>query len=467
MADLIQRERKDCSVNITVTSDKTEAYVMVMPPENGGNELTEQIFQSALQRYGIVYGLKDDIIRKIIDEVRYNQKFCIAVATPPENGQDGKIDYRFSKERDTALEEDEFGFVDYKNLKLVRTVYKDDVIADITPPTEGTPGTDVYGKDIRQMPGKKASFTVGKNTRLTEDGLSIVADADGNLVFKNGAFQIETTVTINGDVDSSVGNIDFIGDVVIKGNIFEGFKVSSNTNITVSGEANGATLEAGGNIDIKRGCINSRVTAHGSFKAMFCEHANINCDGDVSAQNFVLCDIYCGGNLNVTSSSAGGIIGGRIIVLNSLNVPEIGSKNYIPTDITLGDNALLSEEKTGLLAKISQHEKSLADLTKIVDFLNEKKKQLHHLPEDKEAILGNAARQKVLLNVEIKTAQKRIQEIDLSLACRQNLTVSCKGHIYPGTRITINDTNFKVENEYVHTVIGLDEDGMVLISPLT
>ena len=167
MADLIQRERKDCSVNITVTSDKTEAYVMVMPPENGGNELTEQIFQSALQRYGIVYGLKDDIIRKIIDEVRYNQKFCIAVATPPENGQDGKIDYRFSKERDTALEEDEFGFVDYKNLKLVRTVYKDDVIADITPPTEGTPGTDVYGKDIRQIPGKKASFTVGKNTRLT------------------------------------------------------------------------------------------------------------------------------------------------------------------------------------------------------------------------------------------------------------------------------------------------------------
>ena len=128
---------------------------------------------------------------------------------------------------------------------------------------------------------------------------------------------------------------------------------------------------------------------------------------------------------------------------------------------------MLSEEKTGLLAKIAQHEKSLADLTKIVDFLNEKKKQLHHLPEDKEAILGNAARQKVLLNVEIKTAQKRIQEIDLSLACRQNLTVSCKGHIYPGTRITINDTNFKVENEYVHTVIGLDEDGMVLISPLT
>lgn len=457
-------DKKDFSINISFNAGKTEAHIFIAPPLNGGRDVGIQDIKNALEHYGVVFGINNDIIESIVLNQRYSQKILIASAQLPVDGENGTISYKYARKVSGTPIENEFGFVNYKDLGLIRTVHKGDVIADITPPTEGVPGTDVTGGVIRPYPGKKASYTVGPNTGLTEDGLHIIATADGNIVFRSGAFTVDTVVTVKGDVDPSVGNIDFIGDVIIKGNVFEGYKISSGGNITVDGEVNGAVIEADGDVLIKKGCINSTVTAHRSFSAMFCEHVKLKCDGDVSAQNFVICDIYCGGKLD-TKGSNGGIVGGRYVILNSIEVANIGSRAYPMTDITLGDNAMLAEEKQGLLVKIAQLKKTLTDLTLVVNFLNEKKKALHRLPDDKEAILGNAVRQKVLLNVEITNANKRIEEIDLSLQVKQRLTVSCKGYIYPGVKITINDASFKVESEFVHSVVGLSQDGQITISP--
>lgn len=457
-------EKKDCLITVTTNAGRTEAYIYIYPPENGGKDFTLQDINSALAHYGIVYGIDNNVIESIVFNQKYGQKILCAVGKPPVDGEDGTISYRYAQKVVGTPIENDRGFVNYKDLGLIRTVHEGDVIADITMPTDGVAGTDVTGAPIKPRPGKKASYTVGTNTKLSEDGLQIVAAADGNIVFRNGAFTIDTVVTVNGDVDPSVGNIDFIGDVVIKGSVFEGYKVASGGNITVSGEVNGATIEAGGDVLIKKGCINSTVTAHGSFSALFCEHVKIKCDGNVSAMNYVVCDIYCGGKLD-TKGSNGGIVGGRYVILNSIEVANIGSKANPPTDITLGDNAMLAEEKQGLLVKISQLQKTLDDLTLVVNFLNEKKKELRRLPEDKEEILGNAARQKIMLNVEIASANKRIKEIDLSLKVKQRLTISCKGYIYPNVKITINDASYKVDTEFVHSVVGLSEDGQITISP--
>ncbi|MCD7731802.1 MAG: FapA family protein [Oscillospiraceae bacterium] len=455
--------RKDCNVTVTVSPKYTEAFVYIEPPENGGQGITKEIITSALTANNIKFGLREEVIDSIIKDERYNQRMCVAAAEYPVDGENGEISYKFDKNVEAAPVEDEQGFVDYKDLGLIRTVYAGDLIAEIKLPTEGKSGMNVRGEVMRQIVGKKASYTIGSNTKLSEDGTRITAAVDGHLVFKNGAFTVETVVTIGGDVDASVGNIDFIGDIIVKGNICEGFKVSSNSNITVNGDVNGAVLESGGDIVIKKGCINTKITSHSSVSAQFCERCTIKCDGDISSQNYVICDIYCGGTL-ITKGSNGSIIGGRYTILNSIEAANIGSKNYTPTEITLGDNAILANEKAGLEAKIASIQKSMNDLTLIINFLNEKKKELHRLPEDKEKILGNSVRQKVLYNVDIKNAEKRIEEINISLEAKQMLSVGCKGYIYPGTKITINDVIFKAETEYVRSRVGLDRDGQIAVT---
>lgn len=462
MADIIANV--DCKYDVSISTGNKEAFIFITPPTGTGKGVTVEGIEAALKASNVVFGLREDVIKMIADDRKYSQKLCVAVAQLPIDGVSGSITYKYDKKAEAAPTENERGFVDYKDLGLIRVVRTGDVIADITLPTEGEPGVDVRGGKIAQYPGKKAQFTLGTNTKITEDEQHVVAAADGRLIFKNNAFTVETTVIINGDVDASVGNISFIGDVIIKGNVCEGFKVSSNTNITVSGEVNGATLEAGGNITIKQGCVFAKITCHGNVSALFCERSSINCDGNISAQNYVICNIYCAGELTIKASN-GSLIGGKYTVLNSLEASNIGSKTYTPTDITLGDNAILADEKTQLEMKIAAAQKKIEDLTMIVNFLNEKKKELRKLPDDKEEMLATAVRQRVLLNVEIKTNQKRIDEINVYLSTKQQLWVRCKGYIYPGTRITINDNVFKADTEYAHSMVSIGADGEITATP--
>lgn len=462
MADIITNV--DCKYDVSVSAGNKEAFIFITPPSGTGKGVTVDGIEAALKANNVVFGLREDVIKMIADDQKYSQKLCVAVAQLPIDGVSGSITYKYDKKVEAAPTENERGFVDYKDLGFIRVVRTGDVIADITLPTEGEPGIDVRGGKIAQYPGKKAQFTLGPNTKITEDEQHVVAAADGRLIFKNNAFTVETTVIINGDVDASVGNISFIGDVIIKGNVCEGFKVSSNTNITVSGEVNGATLEAGGNITIKQGCVFAKITCHGNVSALFCERSSINCDGNISAQNYVICNIYCAGELTIKASN-GSLIGGKYTILNSLEASNIGSKTYTPTDITLGDNAILADEKTQLEMKIAAAQKKIEDLTMIVNFLNEKKKELRKLPDDKEEMLATAVRQRVLLNVEIKTNQKRIDEINVYLSTKQQLWVRCKGYIYPGTRITINDNVFKADTEYAHSMVSIGADGEITATP--
>ncbi|MCM1023919.1 MAG: FapA family protein [Prevotella sp.] len=454
----------DSQVSVAIIPNGTEAYVTVTPPVNGGAEVTAGMIMRKLDESNVTYGINEDAVKRIADNKLYGDRTLIATAKQPINGVDGTITYRYAKKVEIAPVEDEHGFVDYKNLGLVRTVHKGDIIADITHPTEGEPGMDVRGKVLRQIIGKKASYSIGTNTELTEDGTQILASIDGNINFKNNAFSIDNVVTIAGDVDASVGNISFVGDVVVKGEVMEGFKISSNANIIVAGNVNGASLEADGDVIIKKGCINSKVVAHGSVTINFCERSDIRCDGTLTSSNFVICDVYCG-ELSVKGNT-GGLMGGKYTSLSSTEVPNIGTKNYTPTMLTIGDNALLAEERNSLLNEIEKNQKTVSDVTLIINFLNEKKKELRSLPEDKEKILGNACRQKILLGVEINNLKKRVDEINITLASRQYLTVSCRGYIYPGVKIIINDAVFKADTEYVRTKIRLEEDGAICAAPM-
>lgn len=454
----------DFVVNVNVLSNGSEAYITVDPPKNGGAEVTVDAVLDALKKNNVIYGLDMAMINNIVSDKRYSSKLPVARWTPPVNGVDGTITYLYDRDAKSAPVEDEHGFVDYKNLGLIRTVRKGDVLANITLPTEGEPGTDVRGKTLRQIVGKKAKFTIGTNTGISEDELHVLALAEGNLNYRGGTFHIDQVVTIQGDVDASVGNISFVGDVIVKGEVLEGFKISSNANIIVAGNVNGATLEADGDITIKKGCINSNVMAHGSITANFCEYSDLNSDGDVTSGNFVVCNVYCGGTLS-TKGNNGGLLGGKYTCLNSVSVSNIGTKHYIPTLLTIGDNALLSEEKDALTKQIEHYKENLEKILLVIDFLQNKKKE-KPLPPDKEEILGSSRRQKVLFNVEISKLNKRIEEIDISLANRQHLSVECRGYIYPGVKIIINDAVMKVASEYVRTKVTTAEDGEIYAAPL-
>ena len=232
------------AAEISIDPNCTTAFMTLEPPANGGLEMTVDKALAAVADKGISFGLMENEIERAVTERRYGENICIARWQPPVNGEDGKIEYHFKRESTFKPVEDENGNVDYKNLGLVRNIYKGTPIARITLPTEGTPGTDIMGKSVPQKVGVPVTFAVGKGTELVNDGTEIVAVTDGNLAYTNGAFCIEESLLIRGDVDVSSGNIDFIGDIIIKGNVLEGFAVTSKKNITINGNVTNGTITA-------------------------------------------------------------------------------------------------------------------------------------------------------------------------------------------------------------------------------
>ena len=89
--------------------------------------------------------------------------------------------------------------------------------------------------EIPAKSGKSVPLPKGRNTEITEDGDTLIASMPGHVEFSGSTFQVKPVLDIDGDVDFSTGNIKFVGDVNIKGDVLSGFTVRSAGNIQVGG----------------------------------------------------------------------------------------------------------------------------------------------------------------------------------------------------------------------------------------
>lgn len=136
-----------------------------------------------------------------------------------------------TEERRLAV--DEHNRVDYSNLDFIHNIEKGRPICRIFPPVEGRPGKTVLGKEIPPNPVKPAAVPKGRNTELSEDGRTLIAASPGHVEFTGRSFQVKPVMEVPGNVDFSVGNINFLGDVHIHGDVLSGFTVRAMGNIVV------------------------------------------------------------------------------------------------------------------------------------------------------------------------------------------------------------------------------------------
>ena len=450
------------TVDVSVNPNYTTAFMSFTAPQNGGSEMTVAGVMSALAASKVSYGIMEDAITEAVENKRYDQNICVAYWTPPVDGTDGSVTYMFKTAGGGTPVEDENGIVDYKNLGIVQNITAGTVIAQITFPTEGTPGTDIMGRTVAQKKGVPAAVRAGTGTSLINDGAQLIAAVDGNLRFERGSFSVDETLVINKDVDVSVGNIDFIGSVSVRGNVCEGFRIASKKDIKVQGSCNSAVLTADGSITVGIGSINSTINAKGNVKLGFCENSKITCDGTVESVSFVGGEVFAGKDILATGK--GVIVGGKYTALNSIEASIIGSENYTRTILTLGNNAVLYEERESLKRQITEMEDKADQLGKILTTLTELAKT-SRLSPDREQMKTDALRNRLRLQSEVRKGKARIVEINAALELSQNLTVKCRRCLYPGVTLTINSSVEQV-NTMNSCCRATVENGEIVIKPL-
>lgn len=427
----------DGRVEITCDPEGMIANMILYPPQNGGRPIRTERVVDELHRKGIVFGIDEFDIKDMIEAGVYETAICVARAQEPVNGKNGFIKYRFEKDRKTAPKRDEFGMVDFRELDKIVPIRKGEVIADITPPTEGTPGQNIFGKPIAAKPGRAPVVNVGKNTALTVDGLTIVSSCDGHILYGAGCFNVEDTVTVKSDLDVEFGNVSFFGDIVIKGNVMEGFKITAGGSVRINGTAFNAEITSGKDMTIVGGAINCEIDCGGNASIGFCENCKITTRGDIESRQFAFCEVFCYGALS-TKGARGTIVGGKITSMRDISAGIIGSDKYTQTEINIGDGSVIYSRRREAEKELAQASEQYETALRNLKYIQERKiKQGGKLDESQQKQIKNSTQNKLFYLMRKKELSELITQLDEDIKNKDFLSAKASV-IYPGAKFCVN-----------------------------
>jgi hypothetical protein len=373
---------------------------------------------------------------------------CIAEGTYPVNGQNGKVEFYFdvSRERKSTILED--GRVDYRELNLIECVQKGQKLCTLLPPLEGTAGKTVLGTDIPALNGKLANLPKGKNVEISDDGKTLIAGIDGQVSYIDGKVNVFANYEVHADVDTAVGNIYFIGNVTVRGNILSGFTVEAGGNVEVWGVVEGATIKAGGDIILRRGMqgIGKGVLiSGGDIIAKYIEHSNIEAKHDIKSEAIMHSNIKCGNRLELTGKK-GLLVGGSCKVGNEISAKVIGSPMATATYLEVGVDPSLRERYKSLKEELNTAESDVKKAEQAITLLK-KLESAGMLTPEKQEIMAKSVRTKLYYSNRIGEIKAEIESIEERLQQEANGKIKVSSVIYPGARVTIGScTIFIKEN---------------------
>jgi uncharacterized protein (DUF342 family) len=467
--DFQHRPVNDSMVNVEIAEGEMKAFVRVMPPGLGGFDLSAETYLSFLRNNRVLYGVSEEFLRDFADKPVYREPVLIAEGSRPVDGRDAYIQYNFETDQTKVrLREGSNGRVDFKELNIIQNVVENQPLAKKIPAETGTVGRTVTGKVIPAKNGKDINLPLGKNVHIGEDGVTVVADINGQVVVVSGKINVEPVNIVQGDVNLKTGNIIFLGTVIVMGNVEDGFSVKAAGNIEVNGTVEKAELDAEGDIIVHQGITGKSgglVRAGRSIWARFIENARVEAgnmvvvsDGIINSQVDAFKRIICQGK-------KAHIVGGRLRASEEINAKVLGSATSgTETIFEVGFDPKSKEELEKLTAAKETAEKQLEETQLNLQTLINIKKQRKSLPEDKEAYMTELMDRRQFLMGDIKKADEGIQKVKEFLnTLKTRGKVSASSKVYPGVKIIIRDAKDDVRTEY-RAVTFILEDGLIRVT---
>ncbi|MDR3356957.1 MAG: FapA family protein [Spirochaetaceae bacterium] len=466
VADFQNITFNDSTVSVEISDQETKAFIKVTPPKTGGCDFSFEEYIEILKNNGVVHGVNEELLRSFADNPVYKEKICIATSTRPVDGLNSYLDYLFETDPGRVrLSEGTDGKVNFKELNIIQNVMKDQALARSYHAEKGRPGYTVTGKFLQAHDGKEFPVTLGKNVRFAEDGITILADINGQAVISNGKINVESVYTIDGSVGLKTGNILFLGNVIVTGNVEEGFSVKASGNIEVYGLADKSTLTAEGDIIVRQGIAGKKdesVNAGRSIWAKFIENATVSAGSMVVVSDGILNSKIDAGKCIICQGKRAAIIGGHLRAVEEISAKSLGSPSgNTETICEVGTDPKKKSQRELLEVKKSELINELDNINLNIKTLNNIKQQRQALPEDKEAYLRELMENSVKINEELKNVGDRIEEINIFL---QNLPslgrVSASAKIHSGVVIVIRDVKRAINSDYKASTFIL-ENGLI------
>ncbi|WP_341877851.1 FapA family protein [Defluviitalea saccharophila] len=442
-------------VEVEISSDHLKGYVTLYVPEaeliGARRKQTIMEITEALQKKGIVYGIKQDVL---LMDLKPKVKILIAEGKLPVDGKNSIIKMYEITEPKPEITED--GTVNHYELNLINKVSKGDWLGERIDATPGEPGKSILGETIPAKPGKQFPLYYDKHSVEEvydeEKGITtLIAKKTGAVFYRQEVIYVYDCLEIEGSVSFDTGNINFDGFVNIKGSIEDNFSVEAKNDIQVMGVMGVGSVEK---IKSRDGCIYIRGGIAGKNKAhlyckqdlytKFASECTIECEETVHIGFYAInCNIKA--KQVIFESRSSRIIGGNIDAEIKVVANEVGNRSEIPTNINIqGFNRKELKER-------------LDEINKSIQEINDQLIEFKH----KIAIYAGSENLSEQQQFEYKKISNQFQEVKETLKHLQSERkkhisylrtkgegeISISGQVHGNTTLTLKKITKRITND--------------------
>lgn len=453
----------NAAVYVTLSKDLLEAFIQFEPPRNGGEPITIDKVLLEIAKKKVVFGIDNQLLKNLVEQPIYNTKFVFAKGTPQKNGVNGTITWHVKHNSSLQPKENPDGSVNFRDLGIVENITKGQVLCTITHPIAGEEGMTVTGDRIVPTIGKPVHSPLGKNVVFNEDKTKVIADIDGQLNIVAYKVSIEQTLVIAGDIDNSTGNINFVGNVVIKGGVNSGFIVEARGSIDIAGFVEAATIKAGGDVILRsgmNGASKGYIECGGNLTCTFLQNCDIFVHGNLNTQYMAHSQIKVGGNIDLAGKIAS-IVGGSCFTGGSITAKTIGNQFGIKTVIVLGALHSFIVRQRDLKKEIPELTTKIDNLSKIIKMLSPLQ-EANRLSEERVSMLENARYSIAICTKKLEEIKSELATIEEKVDAHTSGKISCNGTIHPGTAVTIGFAKYTVDRPLNFSSLYYTNEGVVI-----
>jgi len=332
----------------------------------------------------------------------------------------------------------------------------------------------VTGKSIDAKDGKDIEVIASKGVIVSPTNKDEwLADTDGQVIVKDNKISVMALYEVPGDVNLSTGNIDFVGTVVVRGDVKDGFKVFAGEDIIVNGVVEGAELKSGGKLTIAGGVSGNdkaKIVCQTDANIKYIRNATVEVGGSLTSSQAIMHSKVTVGDKVTVAGKKGVIVGGQVIAGREVNAASMGSNFATPTEIIVGEAVGMRDELQRMETELKAAVDNLDKTKKGIQFLKDLSVKMGGtLPAEKKELLTKLTRAQFKLMADTKMLAEKKQDIEKkdqegTEDRRRHAKVTCLGIIHTGVKITINKASRQISEELKYCTLT-ESDGEIKVGP--
>ena len=455
----------DAIFAVDITKDEMSATITATPPAMSGSEISSDAIKQKLRIQGVVAGIDEEKIMAFVDNPVYNIPYEVAAAIQPVDGRDAYIAYNFETDRTKMrLTENKTGQVDFKELNLIQNVVEGQPLAQKMLPQQGKGGKTIMGRYLEAKNGKDINIPLGVNVKLADDGVTVLAACNGEVLLQGDKICVEPVREEKG-VNIKTGNVTFMGTVIVRGNVEDGFNIKADGNVEIYGAVGNCRIEAGGDIVISQGVSGRHegfISTPKSVWAHHVENAKVEAGEYVIINDSIVNSEVTAMKKIVLKGKRAQIVGGHLFATEEITAKNIGSPaggTETVLEVGLDPKAKkrlleLQDTQTKMVTELEEVERNIAHL-------EEQRKIRRTLPKEKVENLNALITRKQEINTLSQEMTEEISQIETRLRDLKVVgKVNASGTVYAGAKIFVRDEKDEVKTE-VKSVTFYWENGFV------